>query len=54
MRTIDDVIEFVKNHPHISRVQKQILITRLEIIPSDEEIKQAITIVNRGVETKEG
>lgn len=47
MRLIDDIIEFIKNHPHIPPVQKQVLITRIELIPSEKEIKQASEIVNK-------
>jgi hypothetical protein len=46
MRYIDDIIRAVESHPYISRVEKQVLIARIEKVPTPEEIGRAQNIVD--------
>jgi hypothetical protein len=41
MRWIDEVIAFVKAHPHMSDVHKQVLAARLEPEPTEPELNLA-------------
>lgn len=41
MRFIDEVIKFVRDHDSFSEVHKQVIITRLEKNPTDEELVEA-------------
>jgi hypothetical protein len=40
-RDIDSVIEFVRNMNHIAPVQRQVLINRIELWPTQAELDQA-------------
>ena len=40
-RDIDDVISYVRNMPHMSLLEKQVLIMRLEPRPTKEEFEAA-------------
>lgn len=41
MRHIDEILEAVRNHPHIPPVHKQVLISRIEPEPTREELDRA-------------
>lgn len=41
MRYIDEIIKAIQEHPRITPVHKQVLIDRVEKLPTQEEISQA-------------
>jgi hypothetical protein len=53
VRWIDDIIKTVVEHPYISPTHKQVLITRIEKEPTQEEINKAVRILEKN-EVKHG
>jgi hypothetical protein len=47
MRYIDRIIDYVKVHPNISRVHKQVLVTRIEKPITFTEIRKARELMRR-------
>ncbi len=50
MRDIDRVIEFVQEYYRLSPVHKQVLISRIELEPTEEEIVAAKKVLDSSIE----
>lgn len=52
MRDIDHLIEYVRNCPYIrGAVQKQVIINRLDVYPTEEELERARSQVYGGADS---